>query len=278
MGVTELLPQVPVFAEPGGTHDGRLDAMHRLIDAAADAGATAIKPQWTSAPARMVARRRAGDYYLGAYARIAYPIAWHGELRNHARDRGLAYIVSVYLPEDVGPIAPYADRLKVASFEAMDSEMHKALAAAGVENVIVSTGMLGLGAALAVGAIDHVGLLLHCTSAYPAPLGSLNLRAIRVLQERVDPRVAVGYSDHSCTTGSGMLAVAVGAEAVEVHFRLDDCATSNPDYETALTADQLRRYVRMIRDTEEMLGDGVKRAQDAEDAMARYRVLGDGTR
>src|SRR5574342_105592 len=170
-------PMIPILAEPGSTHGGDLATMHRLIDLAADVGATAIKPQWTSNPAHMVERRRA-PAYLAAYQMLAYPVAWHHELRTHARARGLDYVVSVYLPQDAGAIASYVDAIKIASFEAQDRALLRAAVDTG-RLVYVSTGMLTRAEAVTAGA--YADLLFHCVSAYPAPRESWNLRAIRTL-------------------------------------------------------------------------------------------------
>lgn len=257
-----------IVAEPGGTHGGDLDTMHRLIDMAAACGATAIKPQWTSSPARMVTRRRAPQY-LEAYARLAYSLDWHDGLRAHAAEVGLDYVVSVYLPEDVPTVAARADAIKVASFEAANLPMLGAAEDAGVP-IIISTGMLS--AAEIACAAGFADVLLHCVSAYPAPPESLALGEIQRIGRSTG--LPVGFSDHSRSVQTGAFAVAAGAVLLEVHVRLDDCDPSNPDYAVALSPAEFTEYARLARLVGRAMGDRAARV-DAEAAMRAYRVAED---
>jgi len=262
----EIGVNIPILAEPGSTASESLDQFTRLIAEAAAAGCTAFKPQWTSNPDRLCARRRAWAY-RAAYEKIAYPLAWHAELSAAARGLGMQYVVSVYVPEDAGRVAPFVDALKCASFEAQDHEFLAALSATG-KPVYVSTGMMDLDEA--VQAARGAAAILHCTSAYVAPMDSLNLRAIQALREAVT--VPVGYSDHSANVLTGALAVACGAVIVEVHMRPADCPADNADYLVSLPPAKLAEYVRNIRLAESMLGNGIKRAMESERPMMKYRV------
>lgn len=259
---------VPIFAEPGSTADGSLDQFHRLIEIAATAGCAAIKPQWTSNPDLLCARRRASSYRM-AYEKIAYPLAWHAELRASARALGMEYMATVYLPEDAARIAPFVDAIKCTSFEAQDYEFLAALQATG-KPVYVSTGMMTL--AEVMRSATFATAILHCTSAYVAPVDSLNLRAIHTLHEAVT--VPVGYSDHSANILTGALAVACGAAFIEVHMRSDNCDPDNADYAVSLTPYQLAEYVGNVRLAEAMLGDGQKRVMPEEGPMLAYKRQG----
>lgn len=252
-----------ILAEPGSTAEGRMDRYARLIDVAAAAGATALKNQWTSSPARMCLRRNAGPEYAASYEKIAYPLEWHEALSRLCHMRGLEYGCAVYLPEDIWMVTPYVDFLKIASFEALDKAMFVTALATG-KPLIISTGMTS-------GELDLRGYanvkLLHCVSAYPCPREQAALGVLR------NPaRIYAGYSDHTRDVLTGALAVAAGAEVLEVHFRLDDTDPANLDYPTALAPEELAEYVRLVWQAEEMLGDGIKQPQPAEADMARYRV------
>jgi sialic acid synthase SpsE len=124
--------------------------------------------------------------------------------------------------------------------------------------------------------------LLHCTSAYPAPLEDMNLQV--VAQAWCD-----GLSDHSRDPRVAALAVQLGARVLEAHLRLDSCSPDNPDYSTALTPKEFETFVLATEGddwacceehpyhlTDElralMLGDGVKRPMPSEAAMSQYRV------
>jgi len=256
---------VCIIAEPGSTANGDLDTMRRQVWEARACGANVFKAQWTSNPARMVQRRNAIPY-LRAYGRLAFPRAWLDVLADECRAADLAFACSVYLPEDVAADLPVRF-VKLASFEALDFEMLRACEAAGVATVI-STGMTNSAdlATLLWWRDEHPATkLLHCVSAYPALTADLNLAVIR--SYALD-----GFSDHTCSLLTGALAVAYGADYVETHFRLDDCASDNPDFQVSLTLHQFSHYCQNIRVAERARGEGRKRLIGAEGAMLGYRV------
>jgi len=178
----------------------------------------------------------------------------------------MEYMVSIYLPEDAARIAPLVDAIKCASFEAQDYEFLAALQATG-KPIYVSTGMMTLSEVMR--SARFATAILHCTSAYVAPMSSLNLRAIHALREAVT--VPVGYSDHSANVLTGALAVACAAAFIEVHMRPDNCDPDNADYAVSLTPSQLAEYVANVRLAEVMLGDGEKRVMPEEEPMLAYK-------
>lgn len=117
-----------------------------------------------------------------------------------------------------------------------------------------------------VAAIREAGneqiVVLQCTGSYPAPLDSLNLRAIQTLQEKLG--VLTGLSDHSLDPIVGPLgAVALGARVIEKHFTLDK-NLPGPDHRFALEPDELKTMIARIRELEMALGSGLKEVQQAE--------------
>jgi N,N'-diacetyllegionaminate synthase len=254
---------VLVIGEPGCTSEGDKATMLRLLETAAQCGANVWKPQWTSDPVLMCERRHIGyahpkhEYYLRAYSWLAWPVEWHAEFRARCRALDMAYACTVFLKQDVARVAPYVDYLKVASFEAGDNEL-VAEAIRWHGRVILSTGMgqqyFGSAKPWAV---------LHCVSAYPAPIDEMNLRAMKHHK---------GLSDHSRHLLTGAVAVGARAKAIETHYRLDTCHQSNPDYAVAFTPAEFTQYVKNIRDAEAMMGDGIKRRQPCEEWALPYRV------
>jgi sialic acid synthase SpsE len=249
-----------IVAEPGGTHEGKLSTMLELIDVAAACGADCYKSQWVSNAQTMCDRRHAPEY-LGSYLKLQYPIEYHAELREHAAARGLEYGCSCYIPGDFARVAPFVDYKKVSSFEASDIALIREALSASHEPVIISTGM---GPQLILNPWDNA-LILACTSAYPAPISQLNLALIR--EHDLD-----GFSDHSHDVRIGAWAVAVGAQILETHFRLDDCDPANKDYAVAFTPAEFKAYIQNVRDCEAAMGDGIKRLQECEHEMERFRV------
>jgi N-acetylneuraminate synthase/N,N'-diacetyllegionaminate synthase len=261
-----------VLCEPGSTADGRLDTMYALMDVAVAAGCTTFKPQFTSSPERLCARRHApAATYLASYRKLAWPMSSMMSMSRHARHLGLRFVVSVYLPEDAAIIAPYVDALKISSFEHESLDLVQAAHATG-KPVYISTGMGTV--ASVVTASRQAAALFHCVSRYPTPLDALNLAAIRTMAQWA--AIPIGYSDHSADVRVGAWAVGYGAELVEVHMRLDDCDPANLDYAVSLPPAALATYVTNVRDAERARGDGVKRPQAAEAPMQAYRVTREG--
>lgn len=135
-------------------------------------------------------------------------------------------------------------------------------------NVIMSTGMSELPEVeAAVHVLEANGTprssvwLLHCTTQYPAPYSSVNLRAMDELKSL--GCAGVGYSDHTVGTEVAVAAVARGARIVEKHFTLDR-NLPGPDHKASLEPSELAELVRDIRHTEAALGSGVKTVADAE--------------
>lgn len=263
-----------IVAEPGCTAEGSYTAMLELIDIAAMAGCDAIKLQWTSDPVWMTQRRRAfkcanatrGLAYADVYQWLNFPLEWHPRLAAYAHARDLEYGCSIYTPGDAAKLANVVDFLKISAFEAQADDVAREAIQTG-RPVIVSLGMgakvhdvLGRAARSDV----STAYFLQCTSAYPAPLDSLNLGRIR--REQLD-----GFSDHSAPseTTIGGLAVAAGARILETHMRSHHCEPENPDYGVARDPDQLVAYVAFAR----LAATCVTEYQtDAEAAMRAFQV------
>lgn len=221
------------------------------------AGADAIKFQWTSDPRLMEARRKVEPLN---YEILAWPQAWIEEFANTCVWYGIEFMCTVYLPKDVQILNPYVKRWKVASLEIDDTQLINAMAA--TKKMVI--GSYGASQYPINGwAVDRP---LHCTVAYPAPLASLNLLAIEANNFR-------GYSDHSKNVLTGAVAVACGAEIIEVHFRLDYTPEENPDYGHSLNEDQICEYISNIRKAELMLGDGEKKVLPCEKWALGHKVL-----
>jgi len=261
-----------VIAEAGSCHDGEMWKAAQLVDVAHQVGADIVKFQFWSNANRLADRRAVPAQYREIYRRYQMPARWLQYLSIKARDVGIELMCTVYLPEDVAVVAPYVQRFKVASFEALDEEFIVAHARFG-KPVILSTGMMT--------AIDLQRFwgpgpdfkLLHCVSAYPAPPEAMNLGGIGGnWWEEHSP--FSGLSDHSRDVRVGGLAVAAGAEIIEAHLRLNDTDPENPDFATAFTPAEFAEYVRNIRFAELVMGDGEKKLQACEREMAQYRVKG----
>lgn len=250
-----------VIAEAGSCHKGDLTLAYECIGAAKNAGADAVKFQWTSDPIRMAGRRNVGP---GAYMRLRFPQGWHVLLAYMCDNAGIDYMCTVYLPEDIAVVAPYVAKFKISSFEARDTGFLNAHVILGSpKERIISTGMM---TSAEVERTRPYGKLLHCVSSYPARLESMNLATIRALG-------LCGLSDHSAYMWMGGLAVAAGAHIVEVHMKLDSTTEDDPDYKHSWNPVHLGAYIANIRLVEKIVGDGHKSVQDDERPNMKYRVV-----
>jgi len=266
-------PDAPVFviAEIGLNHGGSLDRALRLVDAAVDAGASAIKLQSLFAD-RLVARSCPPPAHVDAaslldfFASFELDFHAHRRVAERARRAGLAVMTTPFA-EDVVPALEDIgfDAYKVASGDVTYLSLIATLARTR-KPLVISSGMSSLtDVAAAIGAAqaarNHDLATLHCVSAYPTPATSENLRAIRTLADAF--RIPVGLSDHGSGLTSAVAAVALGASIYERHLVLpgDEEAI---DAAVSSTPDELREIVREMEHVRHALGTGVKECQPTE--------------
>lgn len=264
-----------IIAEAGVNHNGDLALAHRLVDAAADAGADAVKFQTFDADALASADAPSAAYQQLATGqgsqrdmlrRLTLDEPAHIELKRHADARGIIFLSTPFESASVELL----ERLQVPAFKVPSGELTnhlflRLLAQKG-KPLLVSTGMSELAeveAAVRVLLQAQVQgfALLHCTSSYPAPLESVNLRAMQTLRSRF--AVPVGYSDHTLGTVVPVGAVALGAKVLEKHLTLSRTMTG-PDHAASMEPDEMARLVKEVRAIEAALGDGEKIVQPCE--------------
>jgi N-acetylneuraminate synthase len=288
--VTPWDSRVFVIAEAGsnwrmGTPARDFKMACALIDAAADAGADAVKFQTYRADRLYV--RNAGDSDYLAAAGIREPIAeilrdlempyeLIPRLAERCRERGVLFLSTAFAPEDFRAVDPFVNTHKIASYEISHLRLIE-LAARSAKPLVLSTGASAEDdVAWAVSTFRANGgrelCLLQCTARYPAPPDSLNLTAIRRLAERFG--VPAGLSDHSRDpVHAPVAAVALGARVIEKHFTLDK-RLPGPDHAFAVTPAELRQLVLAVREAEAMLGTGRKEVLPAETELARFARRG----
>jgi len=265
-----------IIAEAGVNHNGSLEAAHRMVDAATESGADAVKFQSFSADrlatplAPKAAYQRtttdAAESQLEMLRRLEIPSSGQRNLRVHCMERGILFMSS---PFDEGS-ADLLEEMGIAVFKIPSGELTNLpflehVARKG-KPMIVSTGMSNLSeVSAAVKTIEASGnhrlVLLHCVSCYPAEPAQANLRAIQTLAAEFN--VPVGYSDHTLGIEVALGAVAMGACVIEKHFTLDR-ALPGPDQRASLEPRELEALVRGIRIVEAALGDGRKEPTPGE--------------
>src|ERR1700723_3667580 len=236
-GHVEIGPGHPpyIIAEVGSNHNGDMDLCRRLIDAAAAAGAHAVKFQsWTDTS--LIAEEeyaRNTEYsdkkkHFGSLREMvtAYQLTadQHLEAHAHCRARGIAFSSSVFSVEEVdlleGLSVPF---FKIASMDIVHLPLLKHVA--GKQRpVLISTGMATLAEIeRAVETVRAEGneqvVRLHCVSIYPPEYNTIHLRNMATLQNSFN--VPVGFSDHTLGTAIPLAAIALGASVIEKHFTPD---------------------------------------------------------
>lgn len=222
-----------VIAEMSGNHNQSLERALAIVDAAADAGAHAIKLQtYTADTITLDVRggsfeiRDSGSLWAGKnlhdlYKQAHTPWPWHQPIMERARQLGLICFSSPFDETAVDFLEELdVPAYKIASFENNHLPLIEKAASTG-KPLIISTGMASLGeleqavaTARAAGCRDLI--LLKCTSTYPATPVNTNIRTIPHLRELFG--CEVGLSDHTMGIGVALAAVALGATVIEKHF------------------------------------------------------------
>jgi len=243
-----------VVAEVAQAHDGSLGTAHAFIDAAADAGADAVKFQTHLAKAESTAAEpwrvqfsSQDDTRYAYWKRMEFsPEQWL-ELREHAAKAGILFSSSpfstdaVQLLDEIG-----VDFFKIASGEITNLPMLEAIAEAG-RPVVISTGMSPWEEIdAAVDRLRHLAPLavLQCTSEYPCPPERVGLNVIDELRQRY--RLPVGLSDHSGTIFPGLAAATGSIAVLEVHLTLSR-RMFGPDVPASVTTEELATLVAGVR-------------------------------
>jgi pseudaminic acid synthase len=251
-----------IIAEMSGNHNGSLDRAMAIVEAAAAAGADAIKLQ-TYRPDLLTLDIDSGEFFISdkkslwygqslywLYSQAMTPWEWHGPLFRRARELGLEAFSTPFGDDAVDFLETLdVPCYKIASFEIVHLGLIRKAARTG-KPLIISTGMASLAeieeaaaAAREAGCRDLI--LLKCTSTYPASAVNTNIRTIPHMRELFG--VPVGLSDHTLGIGVAVASVALGAAAVEKHVTLSradggvDAAFSLEGAELKMLVDESRR-------------------------------------
>jgi len=257
-----------VIAEISANHNQNFDNTVALIEAAKHAGADAIKLQTYTADTLTIDCDRShfqishgtawdGQTLHQLYSQAAMPWDWQPKLKAIAESLGMDLFSS---PFD-GSAVDFLESMdvgayKIASFEIVDTGLLAKVAQTG-KPVIVSTGLATEeDIHIAVATLRKNGCqqicLLKCTSSYPAPPESMNLKTIGVMQTAFDVET-VGLSDHTRCNHAAIAAVALGASVIEKHITLDRSA-GGPDSSFSLEPHEFADMVTAVRTTEKAMG------------------------
>ena len=272
-----------VICELSGNHNGSLERALALLDAAAATGCDAVKLQ-TYTPDTITLDHDGPQFRIEGgpwdgrtlydlYGEAHTPWDWHEALFARARALGVTLFSTPFdetaleLLERLG-----APAYKIASFEAVDLPLIAEVARLK-KPMIVSTGLASLdeiGAAAETARANGCDelILLHCVSAYPAPVAEANVRTVPDLAERFG--CVAGLSDHTLGAAAAVASIALGGAVVEKHFTLSR-ADGGPDAGFSLEPHEFAALVRDCKDAWAALGRVHYDLKGSEAANARFR-------
>lgn len=282
------MSRIYIIAEAGVNHNGSLEIAKKMVDAVREAGADAIKFQTFKAENIVTKNASRAEYQVkntgedaSQYSMLKkLELSYDDflELKAYCDVSGIEFLSTPFDLESIAFLQELGIRfLKIPSGEITNFPYLRKIGQTCMP-VIMSTGMSTLEeVGDAIGVLREYGSsdisLLHCTTEYPAPLDSVNLKAMQTMAEAFN--LPVGYSDHTEGITVSIAAAALGAVIIEKHFTLDR-NMEGPDHKASLETDALKTMVQSIRDVEIALGDGEKTPSEHEvknAAVARKSIV-----
>lgn len=262
-----------IIAEAGVNHNGSINLAKRLIDAAKDAGADAVKFQTFKAEEIVSLKSKKADYQYRAKEKTQYEMLKNLELsfdeflelKKYCDNKGIEFMSTPYDIESVRFLDEIVNRFKIASADLINKPLIEAIAKTG-KQIILSVGMATLGEIeRTISWINDIGntniILLHCTTSYPTPYDQVNMNVLGTLKRAF--ALPVGYSDHTLGIEIPIMAVSMGAKVIEKHFTLDR-TMEGPDHFASAEPDELKKMVKGIRNVEKAFGSERKEITNEE--------------
>ena len=268
-----------IIAEAGVNHNGDINLAKKLIGAAKDARADAVKFQTFKAENIVIKNAEKAEYQktvkeesqYGMLKKLELTEEDFRELADYAKEKDILFLSTPFDKESVDLLCELdVPVFKVGSGEITNFPLLKHIAKKE-KPIILSTGMSTLGEVEeALNVIRSEGvedvILLQCVSNYPARIEDVNLRAMETLKQAF--KIPVGFSDHTLGITASIAAAAFGACVIEKHFTLD-INLPGPDHKASLEPDELKEMVKTIRDVEKALGDWIKRPTANEEKVKK---------
>ena len=273
-----LVSKVFIIAEAGVNHNGSIDLAKKLIDAAADAGADAVKFQTFKADRLATKLAHKADYQKSNTSvnesqyemlkKLELDEDMHKAIIEHCKQKQIMFLSSAFDKESVDMLNNFGMTIfKIPSGEITNLPYLKHVG--GLKKpIILSIGMSDLGdiknaldVLIECGVSKDQLTVLHATTEYPCPIQEVNISAMQTICANFG--VKVGYSDHTNGIEVSIAAVALGACVIEKHFTLDQ-TMEGPDHKASLEPHEFKSMVRAIRNIEKALGDGIKKPSESE--------------
>jgi sialic acid synthase SpsE len=274
IGERETQRSVVLIAEVGNNHEGSIDVAREMIHVAHECGADAVKLQ-SLVPELFVSPHQ--PERLAQMRRFALAPEEYVELIVDSAASGITVFSTPLDLASLRTLAPVVSLLKISSGDITYRQLLEAAAATGVDLILSTGASTHEEVASAVEVIEQAWAsaqvrprlaLLHCVSSYPAPPDSLNLGAIRTLQDDFS-RCVVGYSDHALGKSAALYAVAAGARIIEKHFTLDHAFSEFRDHAMSSDPIEFAELRIALAEREVMLGTGRKEPAECEGEARR---------
>ncbi len=250
---------VYTIAEIGNNHNGSIEKCIKLINAAANTGANAIKIQSFTGLDISTPKLLTSDYpqwdtgefkYWHEFTdSIALPLEDHQEVINHTINLGLDFITTPVSPNIVDFLETLEgiSQYKLASMDLANYDLIEALSKTE-KPIIISTGMSSLSEVhKAVSMLkDKEISILHCISDYPLNPSDASLQNIKILLDEF-PNHKIGFSDHSLGKELAIIAVTLGAKIIEKHFTLDRNDKDIAEHHFSMLTDEFREMVDWLK-------------------------------
>ncbi|MBO1224059.1 MAG: N-acetylneuraminate synthase [Candidatus Scalindua sediminis] len=277
-----------IIAEAGVNHNGDMEVAHKLIDAAAEANADAVKFQTFKTENLILddiekasyqkETTNAGESQTEMLKRLEIDKAFHVELFKYCEEKNILFLSTCYDEDSLNLLVELGvPAIKIASTDTTNLLFLEKVAKTK-KPVILSTGMCSLSEIeQAYQCLKENGCkelaLLKCTSNYPTDPKDVNLNAMVTMNNSFE--AVIGFSDHTEGVGASPYAVAMGASIIEKHFTLDK-RLEGPDHQASLSPDELLLWVKEIRKVEQMLGSSeilsTESEKEAKKALQKHLV------
>ena len=279
-----------IIAEAGVNHNGSLDLALKMVEAAAEAGADAVKFQTFKAEKLVARNARKADYQRkttdasesqqAMLKKLEIDENAHRILMEECRRKKIIFLSTPFDHESIDLLDGLGlEIFKIPSGEITNLPYLRHIGSLN-KRVILSTGMADLGeiedaldVLTAAGTDIRNITVLHANTMYPTPMEDVNLKAMRTIGCAFG--CSFGYSDHTLGIEVPIAAVAMGATVIEKHFTLDR-SMEGPDHKASLEPHELKAMVRSIRNIEKALGNGIKKPSPSERpnmAVARKSIV-----
>ncbi len=270
--------RVFIIAEAGVNHNGSVDLAKKLIDAASDSGADAVKFQTFKAKNLVTKNSEKANYqkittnqeetHFNMLKKLELTKDMHVELIEYSKNKNIKFLSSPFDHESIELLKDLnLEIFKIPSGEITNLQYLKHVGGLK-KKIILSTGMANiseirnaLNVLVKSGTKKNNIIVLHANTEYPTPMEDVNLKAMVTIGKEFD--IDFGYSDHTLGIEVDIAAVAMGASCIEKHFTLD-CNMEGPDHKASLEPQQFKDMVRSIRNIELALGNGIKKLSKSE--------------